>query len=218
MSIGKEFALLFGVLFLPGMIAQSGAVDPRAFESIVYHLQLLATAVPQILLVVVVSNMRRPGSARRFGWKRLSSADAPAALVGVAGIWVVVGVVSLVAGTLLAGADAAQARVEWSFQRLELVPLLVVSTLAIGYREEIFYRAYLTDRAEEAEVNPRLALAMGALIFAAGHLYQGIMGFAIALAIGLFLGELYYRTRSLHGIAIAHGLYNLLVLLASGSA
>lgn len=217
-SIGKEFALLFAVLFLPGMIAQGSAVDPRAFEDLFYHLQLLATAVPQILLVITFSELRRRGSAHRFGWVRPSPRDAITALAGIAGTWLVVGVISVVAGALTGTPGGAAARVEWSFDRPELIPLVLVSTLAIGYREEVFYRAYIADRAAEARVNPRPALALGAALFAAGHLYQGIMGFVIALAIGLFLGELYLRTRSLHGIAVAHGIYNLLVLLGSGAS
>lgn len=218
MSVGKEFALLFAVLFLPGLIAQGGDVDPQSFESIRYHLQLLAVAIPQILLVVTFSNLRRPGSSTRFGWRRPDSGDLVPAVLALMGVLVVVWMISLLAGLIAAGNGPIEPVVDWSFERWELVPLVLISTLAIGYREEIFYRAYLTDRAEEADVDPRLALGGGALLFAAGHFYQGIMGFVIALAIGLLLGGVYYRTRSLHGIAVAHGLYNFLVLLGSSSA
>ena len=218
MSVGKEFALLFGVLFLPGMLAQGGDVDPQSFESIRYQIQLLAVAIPQILLVVTFSDLRRPGSSRRFGWRRPDRGDLISAFVGITGVLAVVWAVSILAGIITSGGEGTEPVIDWSFERWELIPLVLVSTMAIGYREEIFYRAYITDRAEEAGVDPRFALAGGALLFAAGHVYQGVMGFVIALAIGLLLGAVYLKGRSLHGIAVAHGLYNFLVLLGSASA
>lgn len=216
-STGKEFALLFAVLFLPGMLAQSDGVDPRAFENVLYHVQLLAVAIPQVLLVVWMSDLRTPGASTRFGWRKPSGSDLIAALVGLVTVWAVVGTVSLLAA-LIAGGEPIEPTVAWRFERYDLVPLVLVSTLAIGYREEIFYRAYIADRASEAGVDRRTALAAGAVLFAAGHLYQGVAGFVVALAIGLVLAEVYVRTRSLHGIAVAHGLYNFMVLLASSSA
>lgn len=218
MSIGKEFALLFAVLFLPGMLAQGGYVDPQAFDNIAYHVQLLAVSIPQILLVVVLCDLRRPGSSLRFGWRVPNTSDVLPAVVGLAATWVTVAAVSLVAGSILAEGGGPEPTVAWSFERRELIPVALVSTLAIGYREEIFYRAYIADRAEEAQVDVRAALAVGALLFASGHVYQGVMGFILSLAIGLVLATVYYRTKSLHGIAVAHGLYNFIVLLLSGSA
>lgn len=216
--MGKEFALLFAVLFLPGMIAQGGTVDPQAFDSLFYHVQLLATSLPQILLVVAFSEMRREGSARRFGWSAPGTKDLLPTVAALLAVWAVVGVVSLAIG-VIGGADGGvEPTVDWSFERTELIPLALVSTLAIGYREEIFYRAYIADRASEAGLDRRVALAAGAVLFAAGHLYQGVAGFVVALAIGLVLAEVYVRTGSLHGIAVAHGLYNFMVLLSSSSA
>ncbi len=200
------------------MLAQGGSVDPQAFDSVMYHVQLLAVSIPQILLVVVLCDLRRPGSSLRFGWRVPNQNDALPAIMGLTATWVAVAVVSLVASVILGEGGGPEPTVAWSFERRELIPVALVSTLAIGYREEIFYRAYIADRAEEAEVDVRTALAVGALLFASGHLYQGVMGFVLSLAIGLVLAAVYYRMRSLHGIAVAHGLYNFIVLLLSGSA
>jgi membrane protease YdiL (CAAX protease family) len=218
MTIGKEFALLFAVLFLPGMLAQRGPVDPQAFENLTYHVQLLAVSVPQILLVVAFCDLRRPGSSARFGWRAPRRADLVAAGAALLAAWVVAGLVSLLISTIAGDAGARQPVVNWSFERYELIPLVLVSTFAIGYREEIFYRAYITDRAEEAQIDARVALGAGSLLFASGHVYQGVAGFVLALAIGAALSAVYYRTRSLHGIAAAHGIYNFIVLVASGAS
>jgi hypothetical protein len=64
MSVRKEFALLFAVLFLPGIVTQWGPVDAEAFSRLSYHLLVMVVSVPQILLVLYVSDLRVPGP----GW------------------------------------------------------------------------------------------------------------------------------------------------------
>ncbi|MFW5848993.1 MAG: CPBP family intramembrane glutamic endopeptidase [Spirochaetota bacterium] len=218
MNIGKEFLLLFAVLFLPGMIAQGTGPDPRAFEDVFYHVQLLVTSIPQILLVVAVSDLNKPGSSGRFGWNAPTWRDLATGMIAVVAIWVSAGLLATVAGALVGDGSPVEPAVAWTFDRPELIPLVLVSTLAIGYREEIFYRAYITERAERSGIDARPALGGGAVLFATGHLYQGVMGFIVALTIGGVLAAVYYRSRSLHGIAIAHGLYNFAILISSGSA
>ena len=218
MSVGKEVALLFAVLFLPGMIAQTGEIAPEAFESVMYHIQVLAISIPQVLLVVVLGDLRRPGSSRAYGFRNPERRDITATIIGLLASWAAVWLISVVLGMLGIDGEAMEPGVEWTFGRPDLIPLAFLSTLAIGYREEIFFRAFITDRAEEAGADPRVALAAAAFVFALGHLYQGVLGFIVSLTIGLVLAAVYFRTRSLHGIAVAHGLYNLVVLLAAGAA
>lgn len=217
MNAGKESALLFAVLFLPGMLGQSVGVDPTSFDHIAYHVQVLAIAVPQILLVVAVSNGRIPGSAARFGWRRPVTRDLIVAALGLVLTYLVAVLLGAVA-SLLANPGMMQSTVAWSFSRYEVLPLVMISTLAIGYREEIFFRAYLADRAPELGVHPRTALYAGALIFGLGHIYQGPGGFLLATVLGAVFAEIYLRTRSLHGIAVAHGMFNLIALLQAGPA
>ncbi|TVQ25748.1 MAG: CPBP family intramembrane metalloprotease [Spirochaetaceae bacterium] len=212
MSPGKEFLLLFSVLFLPGLVSQTVGVDARAFDSAIYHLQILAVSLPQIALVIALAQLRRPGSAAALGWRKLRSTDVGSAALDYVAIVSCVAVIGGVA-SLIGATDAFGTPVAWSFSRYELIPLLIVSTLAIGYREEVFYRAYLFDRAAELGLEPTATIVGGALLFAIGHLYQGVAGFVVALVVGVVLGLLYIRQRSLHAIAIAHGAYNLTVLL-----
>lgn len=212
MSLGKEFLLLFTVLFLPGLISQTVGIDARAFDNVYYHIQILAVSLPQIALVIALAELRKPGSTAALGWRRLRLSDVGSAAIDYVAIVACVAVIGGVAS--LAGAtDAFDSPVAWSFSRYELVPLLAVSALAIGYREEVFYRAYLFDRAAELGLQPATTIVAGALLFAVGHLYQGVSGFVVALVVGVVIGMLYAHQRSLHAIAIAHGAYNLTVLL-----
>ena len=213
-----EVGLLFAVLFLPGMIAQTGDVAPDAFESVMYHIQVLAVSIPQVLLVVMFGDLRRPGSSHAYGFRKPERRDITATIVALLASFAAVWLVSVVLVLFGIDGEAMEPGVDWSFARLDLLPLAFLSTLAIGYREEIFFRAFIADRAEEAGIDARAALAAAAFVFALGHIYQGVLGFVVSLTVGLVLAAVYVRTRSLHGIAVAHGLYNLIVLLAAGRA
>lgn len=217
MKLGKEFALLFSVMFLPGMLTQAGPVDPTSWDVLYYHLTLLTIAVPQILLVVYVTELRTPGFGRRLGWRIPEPADFVTLAVAVALLFGALTILSVV-GSLMAERKALwEPVVKWSFTRYELLPFVVLSTMAVGYREEIFYRAYMFARGEEINLHPVVVVAGSSVLFAAGHFYQGWAGFIVALVIGGTFGAVFAWRRSLHAIAIAHGLYNTLVLLASGS-
>jgi hypothetical protein len=98
-----------------------------------------------------------------------------------------------------------------------IYPPLLITCLTIGYYEELFFRAYLLGEFARGRANMIPVVTASSLLFAAGHGYQGITGFAGTFLIGLFLSYRFLRHRSLHEVAIGHGLYNcaaVLLLLA----
>ncbi len=210
-------ALLFSVLFLPGMLSQSAGVDPSVFTQIAYHVQLLAISLPQIVLVAWLPNLVTPGFSVKMGWVRPTKTDVTPAVIGLLAAWAASFALAVIA-TAIAGPEIAEGSVDWIFDRYELVPLVLVSTLAIGYREEIFYRAYLAHRAEDLGMEPRTLLYAGVVVFGLGHLYQGVGGLVVSMVIGAVFVEVYLRFKSLHGIAIAHALFNFITLMQAGSS
>ena len=217
MTLGKEFALLFSVMFLPGMLTQAGAVDPSSWNGVYFHLTLLAIAVPQILLLVYVTELRTPGFGRRLGWHAPRPADVVTLAMTVALLFAALSILTVVGSLMPERSVLWEPTVKWSFTRNELLPLVIVTSMAVGYREEIFYRAYLFVRGEEVNLHPAAVVGGSSVLFAAGHLYQGWAGFIIALVIGATFGAIFAWRRSLHAVAMAHGLYNILVLLTGTS-
>lgn len=214
MGVSKEFAILFAVIFLPGLVSQGTGVDPAGWDRVGYHITLLSVAIPQVLLVVYMTQLRTPGVAARMGWRRPRWSDALSGLVAIISVLSALALFGLIA-SFAEIPSILEPRVQWEFTRMALLPLVVLSSVAVGYREEIFYRAYCLVRGEEAGAGPVAVIAASTVLFAAGHLYQGVAGFLMALVIGaVFAGVFYYR-RSLHGIAVAHGIYNTLVLVLS---
>jgi len=89
--------------------------------------------------------------------------------------------------------------------------VLFISCLSTAYLEESFFRFYLLSKREEMGIGNHRAVLISTLSFSICHLYEGPWGFLNAALSGVLLAYVFLRFRSLHGIAFAHALYNVLV-------
>ncbi|MCL2805314.1 MAG: CPBP family intramembrane metalloprotease [Treponema sp.] len=87
--------------------------------------------------------------------------------------------------------------------------VLCISIILAAYLEESFFRFYLLSKRKEMNLSSPAALALSTALFAVCHIYEGPWGFLNAVISGLFLGFVFLRYNTFHGIAIAHGLYNI---------
>lgn len=213
-SLCKEMLILFSVFFLPGIIAQSGAMAGASFDNMMYLIQIVLVAVPQVLLILYVLELRGDTDRERFGLHQIRARDLLSGLLyylALLGVFIPVGLLV----SLLPNENMREAipNVSWSFSRLELLPAIALAMLAVGYREELFFRSYMVTRLEQLGLGGLGAIIVSTILFSIGHLYQGVAGLAVSLVIGMLFGVIYVRRRNLHGLAIAHALYNVTVLL-----
>ena len=103
----------------------------------------------------------------------------------------------------------------WELERVGQIPLAAAFVVAGAYREESYFRAYCLTLLRAAGAPAWLATLGSALLFAAGHLYQGWAAAAFAALMGAALALLFQQRPSLHRVAFAHALFNGLVLAAS---
>ena len=97
---------------------------------------------------------------------------------------------------------------------LNIIILLFFVSIATGYLEEGFFRCYLYRQARRIGASYTSTVIAVSLLFGIGHLYEGIQGVIITTLIGIVLQLLYTRRlRTIHSIAIGHGLYNFSVFL-----
>jgi membrane protease YdiL (CAAX protease family) len=180
-------------------------------------------AVPQILLLLYILALRSqshtglPHSTwSDFGIRRLRAADLLHALLIFAGVIILVFIMGVVLSLVPAGARELFSRgFRWQLNHARLIPLALLFCLVTGYREELFFRSYLITRFSGFSLPAAAAIGMSTLLFAGGHLYQGITGLAVALIQGLYFAVLFVRLKNIHPLAIAHGLYNLAVLVST---
>jgi membrane protease YdiL (CAAX protease family) len=84
--------------------------------------------------------------------------------------------------------------------------LLVFSSCAIGFSEELVMRGYLIPRFERLLGSSWKAVAMTTMLFALWHLYQGPGGVIATAVCGLISGVAFCWIRRLWPIALAHAL------------
>ena len=91
--------------------------------------------------------------------------------------------------------------------------VMVFSCLGTGYLEESFFRYYLLNVLEKPVPNSIFRIILSTALFSLCHIYEGPWGILNAVLAGILLSVLFVRFRSLHGIAWAHGCYNIFVYI-----
>lgn len=210
-----EPLLLFLVIFFPGYVAQtSAAVDPSLFNSLEFNFFYLISAGPQLLLILylILQDPRVP--PLRYGLEAFRASTILKALGGTGIILLALLPVYLLNALLLsAGILPEFESLNWQFSNYRLLPLVFLTCLCTGYLEEAYFRAYLLTKGEEWGLGRTTLLITVNILFASGHLYQGILGFLVTFLIGLILSQFFFKKRNLHFIAWSHGYYNFLVLM-----
>jgi len=87
--------------------------------------------------------------------------------------------------------------------------VLCLSCIFLAYLEESYFRYYLLSIRKELNLNTASALALSVGLFSICHIYAGPWSILNAAISGTFLGLIFLRYNSLHGITIAHALYNI---------
>ena len=91
--------------------------------------------------------------------------------------------------------------------------VIVFSCLGTGYLEESYFRYYLLRILEKPLASPAFRVIVSTVLFSFCHVYEGPWGIFNAVLAGLLLSVLFIRFKSLHGIAWAHGVYNIFVYI-----
>jgi uncharacterized protein len=207
-----EMMLFFAAFFLPGYAAQAFMTSTPPSMTLLMA-QSIVTGIPQFLLMAYVAIGTGAGEAARWGFVRFELRDSRRTAALLLGCFAVVApfavlIIALppdVAGTLTRG-------YRWGLQSAGQIPLALLFGITAGYREEFFFRSYMLGRMEELGIQVPLAVAASTALFSVGHLYEGPLAVAITAALGVLLSLGWLRRRSLHVVAIAHGLYNTGVL------
>lgn len=159
------------------------------------------------------------GGLREYGLSKPSAGDLLKAALLAAAILGISGLASLGFGAFGGGPDgagAASAVPPPGGVRPELlVPLSALFAVAVGYREELFYRLYVVKSIVDRGGGKAAAIAVSTALFAAGHSYQGIRGMVAAAAVGLPLATAAAAGWKLHPLAIAHAAYDFIVLASA---
>jgi membrane protease YdiL (CAAX protease family) len=100
---------------------------------------------------------------------------------------------------------------EFSWQEF-IVPALIL-LISTGFLEEYIFR-FLLQRTAIERLGVAIGISYGAIFFAVLHIgYRSVTDFLFVLFVGFFFGVATYRTGSILGVTLAHGLTNIMLFL-----
>jgi len=209
-----EVALLFLAFYLPGYFASS--LLPEDLTP--YMLRYLWVAVPQFFLILYILWVQGDPPLVQFGLARITGIDILLSL----GLLVLLLTLFLSVGFLInllpeSLRDSLGRGYRWKSSSPAHLPLVLLFCLATGYREELFFRAYLLTRLPSMGMGVPLSVGLSTSLFALGHHYEGPEGITLALVQGILFSFIFIRRRNLHILSLTHGLYNFTLLLASAA-
>ncbi|RKX93523.1 MAG: hypothetical protein DRP59_02755 [Spirochaetes bacterium] len=208
-----EPIVLFLVFFLPGFLFQNQQIDGEIFNSPRFNLYYLVSVVPQILLLLYIIRLKGKNSFSRYGIHKLTAKDIGFGFLYALGVLIILSITMIIFNN---AAAEALPLVDWQINNPAVLPLVFLTTITIGYNEELFFRSYLlTEFINNDETNNTAVITAVSLLFALGHIYQGVGGFISTFMIGVFFSLIFLKKRRVHSIAIGHGLYNFFVLIIS---
>jgi len=191
---------LFFVLFFPPRLA------PSPEGEILYSLSWRLPAL--ILVLLLLEKSREEGAALYPGPAFRPKRDLPV-------------LVFVFPALCLLGFLVSFAAVRTGFPPPLLIPPsgvlawtgVVLACLTTGYLEEAYFRVYLPVQC--AGFGLFTGFWFPILLFSLCHVYEGPWGFANAFLAAMFLSVVYRKRLSFHGIALAHGLYNIFAYVAT---
>lgn len=198
-----EATLIFAVFFLPGYLLQRAGFSYASLFDPGYVSGYLISVIPQVLLIVYL--LLKRGKNELYGLNRIRLKDMYAGIL----ILLLLLVFAIIASKFSTPIEYTPTRLG-----ISLVALLLLGSIATGYREELFFRSMFFNATHTQGVPVHTSIAIVSLIFALGHIYQGAIAFIGTLGMAVMLQWHFYRYRNVHVIACAHGLYNFIILIS----
>jgi membrane protease YdiL (CAAX protease family) len=213
MRIYIEAVVLYSVLFLSGTtgtlinISAGAAQAPESFPVYDELIRNLFYYIPALILVWYLVLKDKPVS----DWKiKPVKNDLFVFLITLPAL-LLIGL-SISSASSIYGETLAELTLYLPSGILQWL-VLCVSCVSAAYLEESFFRFYLLTNRTEMKINDASALVLSTALFAVCHIYEGPWGFLNSILSGVFLAYIFLRRSSIHGIALAHGLYNITVYI-----
>jgi len=209
-----EIIILFFVLFYPGIhsIAINGAAQTEAvihFHELNELARTLTYTIPAIALLWYIISDKNGFSA--LLQEKIKKTDLIPFAAGLLGLALIGTGLSLVISHLAENRELIPPPQVQAPSSVFGWTVMVISCIGTGYLEESYFRYYLLSGSEKIFPKTVIMIIFSIFLFSICHLYEGPWGVANAVMAGTLLSILFIRFRSLHGIAWAHGFYNIFV-------
>lgn len=207
-----EALILYFVLFFPGVSAQPPSwanAETIPFSALRELGRTLCYTIPALALLWYLITDKKGLSALRG--EKPGAGDIPPFIIGFPGLLLIgVGLSFIVTLLPASGGFAPPPKVEAPANFAGYLAM-IAACIGTGYLEESYFRYYLLAKCENLALGMEFRVALSTVLFSACHIYEGPWGILNAALAGVLLSVLFIRYKSLHGIAWAHGAYNIFV-------
>ena len=211
MGIYIEALILYIILFLAGSVGAIGNIPAEVAEFSVFAElnRIILYSIPSLALIwyLLLRGKKPKNMGIRPGLKPCKN-DLVSGIIALPCLLVTGFAIALI--SMYAGGHSAQAPVSFPASVSDWT-VLGISCIFAAYLEESFFRYYLLSKRKDFNMGQVQALIFSTLLFSVCHIYEGPWGFLNSIISGVILAFLFMRYQTLHGIAIAHGLYNIAV-------
>jgi membrane protease YdiL (CAAX protease family) len=198
-----EALLLYCILFLPGALRRGPLPEAAAFSVSGELIRIIAYNLPALILLWYLWRRDRKVPLPSFK-------DIPAFFWALPSLILTGLCVSMAAARFPGNSQGFMVQAPKGIIGMTVMFFSCIST---GYLEESYFRYYLGEKLRET--GPWVFTLISTTLFALCHLYEGPWGVMNSALAALILALIYIRFRCLHGLALAHGLYNVATYLAS---
>ena len=209
-----EALILFFVLFFPGVYSIGAYQAPEAsipFQELTELTRTLTYTLPAFALLWYIISDKKGFSALKQ--ERIVKRDLIPFAAGFPGLILIgTGISLLISYLSLNHSVTPPLKVE-APAGIAGWMVMIASCLCTGYLEESFFRYYLLSNLEGSLPQAILMVVFSTFLFSVCHIYEGPWGILNSALAGAMLSVLFIRFRSLHGIAWAHGAYNIAVYI-----
>jgi len=205
----SEPFLLYFALFFPSVFTNS-AIN-SFFTSYNIMINYIIITVPQILLILYIFHVKKWDLKDNFTSSCLGRILKISFFII---IYTVLLIIITNSAALVLKITGFMKNAPTIASTKQLIPLYLLISVITGYREELFFRAYLIKFFEKIDNKTSLATLISAM-FAICHISQGSGAIIVSFINSMLLCFIFFRHKSIHINALSHALYNFFVLLAS---
>ncbi|MDR3166376.1 MAG: CPBP family intramembrane metalloprotease [Treponema sp.] len=199
-----EPLIVYFVLFLPGVFSGGEISGPLPFSVNREVFRILTYILPSLALLGYL--IRRTKGFAEWGLTKPERGDFFSFFFAFPLLFLFGWVLSFFASRILS--LPLPPRVEVPHTLLQWL-VIFLSCIGTGYLEEGYFRFYLLKTFEAAGMG--MGIFFSVLLFTLCHSYEGPWGMANAALAGFLLALVFKKWGRIHGIAWAHGAYNIMV-------
>ena len=209
-----EALILYFVLFFPGISALPFSwvnTDTIPFSILRELSRTLTYTVPALALLWYLITDKK--GLRALNTKKPRLKDLLPFIIGLPGLILIgLGISFLITLLPVSSGLTPPPKVE---PPINITGYLVMflACLGTGYLEESYFRYYLLTKFEGILPRPEFRIILSTVLFSLCHIYEGPWGILNSVLAGILLSVLFIRFKSIHGIAWAHGSYNIFVYI-----